>query len=405
MLQLWFKARSLCPSTAMYCGHGYQGKHYRNLLKNGWVLSKRVTNVDLDTGCLKILIYQKLVPKEKFIQNEAVTIRRTHGDNVLHPVTKLNLVVDGIPLSVEVGVSPTLPVSVLLGTDVLKLSKWLRGSRTEAKEKIAMLALKLEIDIWRKKKENRGLEEVQCSPNLTAIKELKGGKPCRGLRYFTWNTPSPYCYSAMVDYEGFMKEEEDEDIQVWNENENSELVLSDQLSGPQRKQLFQLLKEFKDVLSNLCEIVELDPNKVEAGKSSLYQRPRRLPVRMATRFKECEDAFLSLKVILCGSPALRSPEYEKEFIPQGLPFGKSIYVTNGSQVDRLKDENPRLHHAGARLSALRVQGVSTPLEGEHQCRCSVSVNTVTFIKENGESVMNQVYDITHDILTGSYCDV
>ena len=55
----------------------------------------------------------------------------------------------------------------------------------------------------------------------------------------------------MVDYEGFMKEEEDEDIQVWNENENSELVLSDQLSGPQRKQLFQLLKEFKDVLSNL----------------------------------------------------------------------------------------------------------------------------------------------------------
>ena len=158
MLQLWFKARSHCPSTAMYCGHGYQGKHYRNLLKNGWVLSKRVTNVDLDTGCLKILIYQKLVPKEKVIQNEAVTIRRTHGDNVLHPVTKLNLVVDGIPLSVEVGVSPTLPVSVLLGTDVLKLSKWLRGSRTEAKEKIAMLALKLEIDIWRKKKENRWRE-------------------------------------------------------------------------------------------------------------------------------------------------------------------------------------------------------------------------------------------------------
>ena len=30
---------------------------------------------------------------------------------------------------------------------------------------------------------------------------------------------------------------------------------------------------------------------------------------------------------------------------------------------------------------------------------------MTFIKENGESVMNQVYDITHDILTGSYCDV
>ena len=75
-----------------------------------------------------------------------MTIRCTHEDNLLHPVTKLNLVVDGIPLSVEVGLSPTLPVSVLLGTDVLKLSKWLRGSRTEAKEKNAMLALTLAGD-------------------------------------------------------------------------------------------------------------------------------------------------------------------------------------------------------------------------------------------------------------------
>eukprot|EP00731_Ephydatia_muelleri_P036438 Em0256g3a len=155
----------------------------------------------------------------------------------------------------------------------------------------------------------------------------------------------------MVDYEGFMKEEEDEDIQVWNENENRELVLSDQLSGPQRKQLFQLLKEFKDNLGQieadleclckaglmakpqkyqfgmaqccvyLChlvgsEIVELDPNKGRVPCTKDQEGVYMLPVRMATRFKECEDAFLRLKVILCGSPVLRSPEYEKEFIPQ-----------------------------------------------------------------------------------------
>ena len=78
-----------------------------------------------------------------------MTIRCTHEDNLLHPVTKLNLVVDGIPLSVEVGLSPYI---------ILKLSKWLRGSRTEAKEKNAMLALTLagdrhmEEERWRQRK-------------------------------------------------------------------------------------------------------------------------------------------------------------------------------------------------------------------------------------------------------------
>eukprot|EP00731_Ephydatia_muelleri_P035630 Em0143g4a len=406
--------RSRAPEVQKGPPNDY-GKHYRNLLKNGWVLSKRVTNVDLDTGCLKILIYQKLVPKEKFIQNEAVTIRRTHGDNVLHPVTKLNLVVDGIPLSVEVGVSPTLPVSVLLGTDVLKLSKWLRGSRDRSKgkdchagtqagdrhmeeEERKQVEREKATPVWPTEEEDtedkwscrvcldedlfaggwRGLEEVQCSPNLTAIKELKGGKPCRGLRYFT-----PFAPPAKLSLSGSCIVKA---IYIHTSKPLSTKLVPVLAVHERLASTSSVVREIlKNAQVKQSEIVELDPNKVEAGKSSLYQRPRRLPVRMATRFKECEDAFLSLKVILCGSPALRSPEYEKEFIPQGLPFGKSIYVTNGSQVDRLKDENPRLHHAGARLSALRVQ--------------------VTFIKENGESVMNQVYDITHDILTGSYCDV
>eukprot|EP00731_Ephydatia_muelleri_P035882 Em0174g1a len=79
----------------------------------------------------------------------------------------------------------------------------------------------------------------------------------------------------MVDYEGFMKEEEDEDIQVWNENENRELVLSDQLSGPQRKQLFQLLKEFKDNLGQIEADLEC------LCKAGLMAKPQKYQFGMA----------------------------------------------------------------------------------------------------------------------------
>eukprot|EP00731_Ephydatia_muelleri_P000987 Em0001g987a len=54
---------------------------------------------------------------------EAVTIRCAHGDNVLYSVTHVNLVVDGVPLVVEAVVSKSLPVSVLLGTDVPELAR------------------------------------------------------------------------------------------------------------------------------------------------------------------------------------------------------------------------------------------------------------------------------------------
>lgn len=52
---------------------------------------------------------------------DAVTIRCAHGDSVLYPLAKIAMVVDGIPLQVDVAVSDTLPVSMLLGTDVPEL--------------------------------------------------------------------------------------------------------------------------------------------------------------------------------------------------------------------------------------------------------------------------------------------
>ncbi|KAL5515882.1 hypothetical protein EMCRGX_G001127 [Ephydatia muelleri] len=60
---------------------------------------------------------------------EAVTIRCAHGDNVLYSVTHVNLVVDGVPLVVEAVVSKSLPVSVLLGTDVPELASLVSGGK------------------------------------------------------------------------------------------------------------------------------------------------------------------------------------------------------------------------------------------------------------------------------------
>ena len=145
----------------MYCGHGFQDKHCINLLKAGWVEGHGVADILLDTGCSKTLIHRKLVPKEKYILGEAVTIRCAHGDNVLYPVAKVNLVVDGVPLAVEAAVSPTLPVSVLLGTDVPELSRWLRGNRAVTKGKNALMTV---TRAGAKRMEEKGSEQRRRKP-------------------------------------------------------------------------------------------------------------------------------------------------------------------------------------------------------------------------------------------------
>ena len=80
-----------------------------------------VTDVLLDTGWSQTLVKSDLVPTTKRVEGDAVTIRCAHGDTVLYPLANVELVVDGIPLQVEAAVSDTLPVSVLLGTDVPEL--------------------------------------------------------------------------------------------------------------------------------------------------------------------------------------------------------------------------------------------------------------------------------------------
>lgn len=68
------------------------------------------------------MVKSDLVPTAKRVEGDAVTIRCAHGDTVLYPLAEVEMVVDGIPLQVEAAVSDTLPVLVLLGTDVPELN-------------------------------------------------------------------------------------------------------------------------------------------------------------------------------------------------------------------------------------------------------------------------------------------
>ena len=116
---------SRCPEKAMYYGDSL--RHKAALQKAGMVEGQMVEDIVLDTGCSKtLLIHHALVPQKKMLQGEAVPIRCAHGDNALYPLAMVDLVVDGVPLTVEAAVSKTLPVSVLLGTDVPELVRFLR---------------------------------------------------------------------------------------------------------------------------------------------------------------------------------------------------------------------------------------------------------------------------------------
>ena len=64
---------------------------------------------------------QDLVPESKIIEEDAVTIQCAHGDTVLYPIAQLQLEGNGIPLCIEAALSKSLPMPVLLGTDVAVL--------------------------------------------------------------------------------------------------------------------------------------------------------------------------------------------------------------------------------------------------------------------------------------------
>ncbi|KAL5489211.1 hypothetical protein EMCRGX_G018278 [Ephydatia muelleri] len=114
------------------------GKQGHVASRVGLVEGREVKDIVLDTGRSKTIVHHSLVPEKKLVTGEAVTIRCAHGDSVLYPLANVDLVIDGVPLTVEAAVSKSLPVSVLLGTDVPELAKFVggkaRGARRQGNE-------------------------------------------------------------------------------------------------------------------------------------------------------------------------------------------------------------------------------------------------------------------------------
>ena len=99
-----------------------------SVANTGAVEGKEVKRILLDTGCYRTLIRKDLVPQHKLLHGEAVVICYAHGDTVLYPLAEVDLEVEGYPIHVAAAISDTLPMPVLFGTDVPKLTALLTGS-------------------------------------------------------------------------------------------------------------------------------------------------------------------------------------------------------------------------------------------------------------------------------------
>ena len=70
-----------------------------------------------------------LVPAKKKLVGEAVTVRCAHGDTALYPPAEVEMELEeDMKLNVKAAMSESLPVSVLLWTDVAELNGLLRSA-------------------------------------------------------------------------------------------------------------------------------------------------------------------------------------------------------------------------------------------------------------------------------------
>ena len=130
---------------------------------------------------------QDLVPQEKILEGDAVTIRYAHGDTLLYPLAEIDMEVDGVLVNVEAAVSETLSVPVLLGTDVPELTRLLGGGAREESTKDVMVVvtraqarLQREEEVARQEREKAS--GVQPKP-LTMEPEESGGETNPGSEF------------------------------------------------------------------------------------------------------------------------------------------------------------------------------------------------------------------------------
>ena len=163
-----------CPDRVLFC----RGDLGREVTRPGVVEGKRVSDIVLDTGCSRTMVRKELVDEEKNLEGRAVTVRCAHGDTVLYPLAQVELKLDGVAVQVEVAVSDSLPVSVLLGTDVPELGELLHSSANTVHSALVVTRAQARRDEEEEEARVRRDEESGVVPNTPeeAKQETPGSK-------------------------------------------------------------------------------------------------------------------------------------------------------------------------------------------------------------------------------------
>ena len=143
-----------------------------SVYRTGVVEGTYVTDVVLDTGCARTMVYRGLVPETKHVVGQAVTLRCVHGDTVLYPLAEVTIEVGGVTVRVQAAVSDTLPVSVLLGTDVPELGQLLhenpRVMHTQEMQEVFVVT-RAQVREQKEQEQRQLQEEQRCGVQPTLV--------------------------------------------------------------------------------------------------------------------------------------------------------------------------------------------------------------------------------------------
>uniref|UniRef100_A0A1X7U211 RNA-directed DNA polymerase n=1 Tax=Amphimedon queenslandica TaxID=400682 RepID=A0A1X7U211_AMPQE len=148
------------------------------------MIQEKPVEMLMDTGCSHTLVKREFIPEHCILEGETVALQCAHGDVTKYPIAEVDMVIEGVKKRVRVGVSETLPRSVLAGTDVLSLfgdqtvEDCMVMTRSKQRKEIQE-----EIELQKKQEESgaipKPIEEEPETSGLESIDDEMFAKPGR----------------------------------------------------------------------------------------------------------------------------------------------------------------------------------------------------------------------------------
>ena len=162
-----------CPGNVLCCREQSreESKEGRSSYRKGKVNHKSVHDIILDTGCSRTMVKWELISEDD-LTGEATTIRCAHGDTVLYPLATVRTSVGDYSVEVEAAASTTLPVSVLMGTDIQRLNKLSRGEDTSMAV-ITRSQRQCQAEQEEKEVQEEEMQGVEATPVITGSEEAQ----------------------------------------------------------------------------------------------------------------------------------------------------------------------------------------------------------------------------------------